>query len=107
MSQRICFQLRVKPDRLDEYVERHRTVWQEMRDALTAAGWRNYSLFLQPDGLLTGYFECDDLAAAQAAMADTDVNARWQAEMSEFFAGLDGAAPDEGIQPIPEIFHLD
>ena len=26
-----------------------------MRDARTTAGWRNYSLFLQADGLLTGF----------------------------------------------------
>ena len=44
-------------------------------------GGRNYSLFLREDGLLIGYVETDDLAAAQAAMAATAVNARWQAEM--------------------------
>ena len=42
-------------------------------------GWRNYSLFLRDDGLLIGYVEADDLQAAQAAMAATEVNARWQA----------------------------
>ena len=107
MSQRVCFQLRVRVERLAEYVERHRTVWPEMRAALSEAGWRNYSLFLTPDGTLTGYFECDDLAAAQAAMAATDVNARWQHEMQPFFLDLGDAAPDEGIRPLPEIFHLD
>ncbi len=30
-------------------------------------------------------------------MARTEVNARWQAEMAEFFAGLDGRPPDEGL----------
>ena len=78
-----------------------------MREALQAAGWRNYSLFLSPDGTLTGYLECDDFAAAQAAMAATEINARWQKEMAEFFAGLGDAAPDEGIVAIPEIFHLE
>ncbi len=107
MSQRVCFQLRVRPELLDEYTERHAAVWPEMRAALTAAGWRNYSLFLLPDGTLTGYFECDDLPAAQQAMAATDVNSRWQAEMGRFFLDLGDAAPDEGIRPITEIFHLD
>ena len=107
MSQRVCFQLRVRTELLDEYTEVHRDVWPEMREALTAAGWRNYSLFLAADGTLTGYFECDDLAAAQAAMAATDVNARWQDEMGRFFLDLGDARPDEGIRPVPEIFHLD
>jgi L-rhamnose mutarotase len=40
-------------------------------------------------------------------MAATEVNARWQAEMAEFFIGLDGGAPDEGMHAEREIFHLD
>ena len=83
--ERVCFLLRVRPDRLDEYRERHRAVWPEMRDALSATGWRNYSLFLRDDGLLIGYVEAEDLDAAQKAMAATEVNARWQSEMTEFF----------------------
>ena len=78
-----------------------------MRAALTEAGWRNYSLFLTGTGTLIGYFECDDLATAQAAMAATEVNARWQREMGGFFLDLGDARPDEGILAIPEIFHLD
>jgi L-rhamnose mutarotase len=105
--QRICFQLRVNPDRLAEYQERHRAVWPEMRDALSTAGWHNYSLFLDATGLLTGYFECEDLDQAQQAMEVAPVNARWQAEMAEYFVGLGGGPPDRGIVPVPEIFHLD
>jgi len=102
---RHCFCLQVKPDRIAEYTERHRTVWPEMRAALRASGWRNYSLFLRDDGLLVGYVEADDLVAAQAAMARTEVNARWQAEMAEFFTGLDGRGPDEGFVLLTEVFH--
>nr|WP_206314714.1 L-rhamnose mutarotase [Streptomyces coryli] len=98
--------LKVREDRLAEYRERHAAVWPEMLDALTAAGWRNYSLFLRPDGLLVGYLETEDFAAAQAAMAATDVNARWQAEMAPFFEALDGAKPDAAMQPLAEVFHL-
>lgn len=102
---RYCFCLQVKPDRLAEYTERHRTVWPEMRAALKESGWHNYSLFLRDDGLLVGYVEADDLDAAQAAMARTEVNARWQAEMAEFFTGLDGRGPDEGFVLLTEVFH--
>ena len=103
---RYCFCLQVRPDRLDEYVERHRDVWPEMQAALRDSGWHNYSLFLRPDGLLIGYVEAEDLDAAQQAMAATEVNTRWQAEMTGFFAGIDGRPPDESFQPLPEIFHL-
>lgn len=103
---RICFLLKVKPDRLDEYRRRHREVWPDMLEALRDTGWRNYSLFLRPDGLLVGYFETDDFDAAIAGMAAKEVNSRWQAEMAPFFEGLDGQ-PDEGIVGLEEVFHLD
>ncbi|WP_028923153.1 L-rhamnose mutarotase [Pseudonocardia acaciae] len=104
---RYCFLLRVRSDRLDEYRERHRAVWPEMLAALRDAGWRNYSLHLRADGLLVGYVEADDLAEAREAMAVTEVNARWQAEMSEFFTDLDGRRPDQGFELLEEIFHLE
>ena len=47
-----------------------------------------------------------DLQAALDGMAATDVNARWQAEMAEFFESLDGRRPDEAFQTLREVFHL-
>ena len=104
--ERVCFLLRVRPDRLEEYRERHRAVWPEMLDALRANGWRNYSLFLDDDGLLVGYLETDDFGAAVAGMEATDVNARWQAEMAEFFELPSGERPDTGLRRLQEVFHL-
>ncbi|GAB2591022.1 L-rhamnose mutarotase [Streptomyces capparidis] len=104
--QRVCFVLKVRRDRLEEYRERHAAVWPEMRQALSDTGWRNYSLFLREDGLLVGYLETDDFEAARAAMAATDVNARWQAEMAPFFENEDGVRPDEAMKPLTEVFHL-
>lgn len=104
---RVCFQLQVKPDRLDEYKDRHREVWPEMLRALKRSGWHNYSLFLGHDGLLIGYFETDSLEAAQAAMQAEDVNAQWQAEMAGFFVDLEGARPDTGFVELEEAFHLE
>jgi L-rhamnose mutarotase len=104
---RLCFQLQVRPDRIDEYRRRHAAVWPEMLRALADAGWHNYSLFLRDDGLLIGYVETPSIAQAQAGMAATEVNARWQAEMSEFFEDLEGLAPDEGFLVLEEVFHLE
>ena len=105
--ERVCFLLRVKPERLDEYRARHRAVWEPMLSALRDTGWRNYSLFLRPDGLLVGYLECDDFVAAQHAMEQTEVNARWQAEMAPFFDLPSGERPDTRGERLEEIFHLD
>ena len=105
---RACFQLQVRPDRIADYKRRHRAVWPDMLRALHDTGWHNYSLFLRDDGLLIGYVETpSSIAEAQAAMARTEVNSRWQAEMSEFFVELDGRAPDEGFLLLEEVFHLE
>ena len=105
--ERVCFRLRVRADRLDEYRARHRAVWPEMREALTGAGWRDYSLFLDDDGTLIGYLVADNFDAALAAMEATQVNARWQAEMAEFFELPSGERPDTGLRRLEEVFHLD
>jgi L-rhamnose mutarotase len=104
---RYCFLLKVRPELLGEYRQRHAAVWPDMLRALRDTGWRNYSLFARADGLLVGYVEADDLAAAQRAMAATEVNARWQAEMSRYFTGLDGQRPDEGFLLLEEVFNLE
>jgi L-rhamnose mutarotase len=103
--ERVCFLARVRPDRLAEYRERHEDVWPEMLAALRATGWGNYSIFLADDGLLVGYLETEDYQAALDAMAGTDVNRRWQAEMAEFFVA-DGP-PDQSFHRLGEIFHVD
>ncbi|MES1257078.1 MAG: L-rhamnose mutarotase [Acidobacteriota bacterium] len=104
---RVCFLLKVRAEKLDEYKARHQTVWTEMRQALSETGWHNYSLFLREDGLLVGYLETPDFEKAIAQMAEREVNARWQATMGPFFEDLDGRRPDEGMFPLEEIFHLE
>ncbi|MGH9163856.1 MAG: L-rhamnose mutarotase [Vicinamibacteraceae bacterium] len=104
--ERVCFLLRVRPDRLAEYKERHRAVWPEMLDALRETGWHNYSLFLRDDGLLVGYLETPSFQRALEEMAKRDINDRWQREMAPFFVALDGRRPDEGLLRLEEVFHL-
>ena len=105
--QRVCFLLKIKTDRMDEYKARHAAVWPEMLQALSESGWKNYSLFLRDDGLLVGYFETEDLEASRKAMAQREVNARWQADMAPFFDRLEGRRPDEAMHVFEEVFHLD
>jgi L-rhamnose mutarotase len=104
--ERVCFLLKVRPERLEEYRRRHAAVWPEMLQALRETGWHNYSLFLRDDGLLVGYFETPDLQGALDGMAAREVNGRWQAEMAPFFEGLDGRRPDEGFLRLEQVFYL-
>ncbi len=99
---RVCFELRVKPDRLAEYTDEHARVWPEMLVALKSSGWHNYSLFMRPDGLVIGYFETEDLAAAQSGIKNSDANAVWQEHMADFL--LD---PGPSLSELTEVFHLE
>jgi L-rhamnose mutarotase len=104
--QRVCFLLRVKKDRLEEYKAAHENVWPEMRAALTRHGWRNYSLFLGEDGLLVGYVETENFDRAVAGMQKEEVNARWQAAMQPFFAALETGAADTSLVTLEQVFYL-
>lgn len=101
--QRRCFLLRVKPEYLAPYIEDHQSVWEEMRQALSDAGWRNYSLFLDAKtGMIVGYYEADDVQAAQDAIGTSDVNRRWQETMARYFLEPDGGQP----QVLSQYFYL-
>ncbi|WP_369053121.1 L-rhamnose mutarotase [Kineococcus terrestris] len=108
MTDRACFLLHLRPELVEEYLAVHQEVWPEVLDALSRSGWRNYSLFLRrEDGLVVGYCEADDFAAATAAMEREDVSARWEATMSRFFAPA--AAGDGTVRErerLQEYFHL-
>ena len=103
MTERSAFVLRVRPDKIDEYVEAHRNVWPELLAALSEAGIRNYSIFRDGNQVF-GYFEADDLAAAAAHMESQDVNARWQDTMAHL---LEERVPDAGPATLEQIFRLD
>ena len=103
MTQRTGFVLRVRPERIDEYVEAHRHVWPEMLAECRAAGIRNYTIFRDGTSMF-GYYECDDPVAAAPHMAASAVNTRWQDAMAELLEARveDGAPPS-----LPEVFRLD
>jgi L-rhamnose mutarotase len=103
MSERRGFVLRVKPERVEQYVAAHQEVWPEMLRALSAAGIRNYTIF-RSDNEMFGYFETDDLERAERYLAAQPVSARWQDAMGEL---LVDRVPDGGPPPLEEIFRLD
>jgi L-rhamnose mutarotase len=103
MTQRSAFVLRVQPDKIDEYIEAHRSVWPEMLAALRGAGIRNYTIFRAGNEMF-GYFEADDLEAAGTYLAQQEVCTRWQDHMAEL---LDERVPDAGPPQLEEVFRLD
>lgn len=98
--QRNCFAFKIKVEHIAEYKVWHAAVWPEMLQALSDCGFRNYSLFMRDDGFVFGYLEADSLQAANACMAQMEVNSRWQLEMAKFFENIPS---DQWV----EVFHLD
>ena len=103
MTQRSAFVLRVRPDKIEEYIRAHREVWPEMLEALHGAGIHNYTIFRDGNQMF-GYFEADDLAAAERHLAQQNVSTRWQDSMAEL---LEQRVPDGGPPALEEIFRLD
>lgn len=103
--QRIAFLMRIQPGTENEYERRHRSVWPEMLAELKAAGCHNYSIFRQ--GLqLFAYLEVDDLDRYRQYLADSDIAARWESQMSDIL--VREVDPATNFPPLlPEVFHLD
>lgn len=102
---RVAFRMRVKPGQLDEYIARHAAVWPELLSDMQAADFGNYSIF--NDGLdLFAFLECDDWEGANARLASSDANRRWQKLMTNYLeAGIDPEAGPSRL--MPEIFRMD
>ena len=96
--ERVGFCIQVRVDRLEEYRQIHEKVWPELLAELKAAGIRNYTLWMRPDGLQFGYLECDNWATSCVYLAESRVHALWQESMKEFV--ITPADRNQGGQPI-------
>jgi len=105
--ERKCFLLQVKPERLQDYLQAHEPVWPELLAVMRKAGIRNYSMFFRPDGLLVGYLEGEDIQASLRQVAATEVSARWEARMGEFFETGPVDPKSSGYEWLTGYFHMD
>ena len=96
---RVCFTLRVREECIEQYRERHRDIWPEMRDALERSGRSNYSLFLADNGTLIGYYETASIDESAAFLSSQTVVARWNEFMAPLFLS---PVPER----VPEVFRL-
>ena len=104
---RVGFQMQVKKDRIAEYKEAHRQVWPEVCAAITRHGWHRYSLFMNEDGLVFGYFETDtDFATALDGFLSEEVVQRW-GEANEGLVDIPEGGPKDALIELEEVFHLD
>jgi L-rhamnose mutarotase len=103
--ERIAFTMKLLPGAATEYRRRHAAVWPEMLDALRAAGCHDYSIYQKDDDLF-GVFEVDDFERFRRLMGESEVNARWQADMASLIDPC--IEPSTGFhRRLDEVFRLD
>jgi L-rhamnose mutarotase len=100
---RVAWTARLRPDKIDAYVEAHAVVWPDVLDAIRAAGIRDYSIWLWQDRLFAQY-ETDDHEASLQIEAAAEATQRWRAVMREYF---EDEVATEGVTWLEEIFRLD
>lgn len=103
--ERVAFTMKLLPGAATEYRRRHAAVWPDMLDALRAAGCRDYSIYQKDDDLF-GVFEVDHFERFRELMGESEVNARWQADMALLIDPC--IDPSTGFhRRLDEVFHLD
>jgi L-rhamnose mutarotase len=108
MPKRYGMVIRVRPEKLEEYVRLHAAVWPEVLAIIREVGIRNYSIFLKDD-LLFGYmeFEGGDIDAAFRSMNARPVIQEWYAHCSPCQEPLPTRRQGEWWAFMEEVFHTD
>ena len=102
--------IRLKDEKVEEYLRLHRAVWPEVVKKIAACGIRNYSIFLKrPENILFGYWEYhgSDFAADSASMAADPVTQRWWALCDPCQAPFENRKTGEWWAEMDEAFHAD
>lgn len=100
---RYAFHLTIRHGMEDEYERRHANVWDDMKKMLKVSGISNYSIFRDGTDVF-GYWECDDLSRTLESVNSSEVNARWQAYMSDIIITPSSERTSGGMK---EVFRLD
>ena len=103
--ERYAWKAVVLPGKLEEYKYRHDHIWPEMKDVLTQAGIRYYTIW-NVGSELFGYYECDSVAEAARIQAESPVVDKWNEYMKDVM--LMEMDPVTGAQPLMEqVFFFD
>lgn len=103
--QRVAFQLRIRPGKIEEYDEAHRDVWPELIQDLEHAGASEYSIFRQ-DTQLFLYLHVPDWDRFVASMKTSEANQRWQKMMEPLFEPGGNPMSDKALTLMQEVFYM-
>ncbi len=101
----IAFTMKLKPGVAAEYQRRHDEIWPELSAALTDAGVRDYSIFL--DHVTNTLFAVQKRTVGHTAdgLPGLPVVQRWWAYMADLMETNPDNSPVTG--PLIRVFHLE
>jgi len=103
---RYAFQLRLKPEAIEEYDREHQRVWPELLAKLKGVGISDYSIFRRGQQLVL-CLTADYFDRAWNELDRDPVNRRWQEFMGRLFEPVPGIEPGERFAMMKEVFRLD
>jgi L-rhamnose mutarotase len=103
---RYAFQLRIKPEAIEQYEIEHQRVWPELLAKLKEVGISDYSIFRRGQDL-TLVLRVEDFDKAWDQLDADPVNQRWQVFMSKLFEPVPGIEPGERFAMWKEVFYLE
>lgn len=95
--EKYAWKARVVEGKMDEYEERHKNLWPEMKEVLKSAGIRNYTIWTVNNELF-GYYECDSIEYAGKVQSESEVVKKWDEYMSDIL--IMEKDPKTGAQPL-------
>jgi L-rhamnose mutarotase len=105
---RYGFVVNVRPEKREEYLELHRSVWPRVEEAMTENGIRNYSIFVI-DNTLFGYFEYvgDDYEADMARIKEDETSQEWWRHTDPCQIAFGDSAPGGLWREMDLAWHMD
>ncbi len=99
--------IRLKPEKLDTYLELHRHPWPCVLEMIYKCNIRNYSIFIYNQDTLFAYFEYigSDFQADMQKMANDECTQKWWAETAPCQESLSNN-PGEWWLNLEEVFHV-
>jgi len=102
---RVGFKMKIKPGNEKEYKRRHEHIWPELRKALTQAGIRDYSIFLDRDTLTLFAVQKLEEENSVKSLPEQEIMKKWW----DYMKDLMETNPDHSpvIYPLKEVFHME
>lgn len=102
---RNAFKMKLKPSHKQEYKKRHDEIWSELSIALSEAGVRDYSIYLDEDTNTLFAFQKLTLENTSDDLPDNPIVKKWWAYMADIMETNPDNSPV--VVKLQEVFHMD